>query len=187
MGTNYYRVNIPTEDDIKKMHEMIDERKFESRRGYFSLDGGIIPDDAVTCVTDLIDNCTKEIHICKCSWGWQTSFDHNWGKYYQPNRKSLEEFLKEPNTIIRDEYGEEISFDDFWEMVNTRDTMTFEDGRKPLNSKTYRKWLEEKGEHDELYCREDMRKCAKVFGIPEPEDNDFEVDGLRFCVFSDFS
>lgn len=186
MGTNYYRVNIPTEDDIKEMHRLIDERKFDSKRGWF-VNGELVPDDAVTCVQDLIDNCTEEIHICKMSYGWKTCFDHNWGKYYQPNRKSLEEFLKAPNTVIKDEYGDIISYDDFWKMVDERDHGTRADGEEPWISKTYREWERTQGNgYAGWLCREDIQKCEEKFGV-KCEDNDFDVDGLRFAVYSDFS
>lgn len=70
MGTNYYRKNIPTEEDLKKMHRLIDEGKLESRRGYFG-------EEESESVADVIEDCTKEVHICKMSYGWLTCFDHN--------------------------------------------------------------------------------------------------------------
>ena len=176
MGTNYYRVNIPTEDDIRKMHQLIDQRKLLSHRGYWSKEESL-------SLQDIIDDTTKSIHICKISFGWQVNFDHNWGQYYQPNIASLEEFLKAPNTRIEDEYGKVYTPEQFWTTVK-------EHNNSPHNSwvsKTYREWERDQGRkyYDDI-CHEDIRKCHEMFGV-DPESNDFEVDGLRFCVFSDFS
>lgn len=185
MGTNYYRVRIPSEREIYRMHQMIDDRMFESKRGCWDLDTGK-EIKGVTCVQDLIEDCTSRIHICKMSFGWKTCFDHNWGKYYRPSRKSLDKFLRAPYTYIEDEYGEVIDVDEFWKLVDERDHTPRSNGRPPLTSKLYNDEHEENGESREYPCREDIKKCKEMFKV-NPEDNDFEVDGLRFAVFSDFS
>ena len=183
MGTNYYRVNIPTEDDKIAMHRCIDEGRIKSEKTGWSSEDENIPD----ALEDIINRCTEEVHICKMSFGWKTCFDHNWGKYYKPNRESLEKFLQTPNTVIKDEYGKIIPYDEFWKDVNTRDNLIRKDGRKPFTAKTYREWeRENSSNHPDYFCKEDRNRCEKEFGV-FCDDDDFEVDGLRFAVFSDFS
>lgn len=192
MGTNYYRKHIPTEDEIKLMHQMIDEGKFESKRGYWSSETEeIISDDVITSVSDLIDDVVKEIHLCKMSMGWQVGFDHNWGKYYNPSRESINKFLSEPNTKIVDEYGEDFTVEEFWRKVDEHNASK----NNTWDSESYNKWEEERAIKEgrtwnNYLCKEDINKCKEYFSqfIKKFRDNDFEsVDGLRFAVFTDFS
>jgi hypothetical protein len=59
----------------------------------------------------------EDKHIGKSSGGWQFSFQWNGGKYYK-NYKELIAWLK-GRTIIN-EYGEEISLDDFIKLVESK-------------------------------------------------------------------
>lgn len=55
-----------------------------------------------------------EIHLGKSSSGWQFSFQYNGGRYY----KNVEEMRKwTANKIIKNEYGDIVSYADFWKMV----------------------------------------------------------------------
>lgn len=172
MGTNYYRVKPISKEDREELHKKLDEvLNGEEYRSTFD---------------DLIDEAYEKykIHICKSSFGWQINFDHNWGKYYQPNRKSLEEFLSEPDTWIEDEYGEKISYDDFWKLVKEHN----ENPRNKWTSKSYREYEKKNGGYYQSpYCTDDMEKCKMMFGVDCNGEYDFEVDRLRFAVFSDFS
>ena len=105
MGTNYYRIKEIPKEKRKKLHDLLD-KVLDNRCQDAEWD------DAIKNIEE--EYCT---HICKSSAGWQVCFDHNWGKYYQPNRKSLESFLSEKGTHIEDEYGGKISYEDFWNMV----------------------------------------------------------------------
>lgn len=166
MGTNYYRKRIITEEDKKVLHELIDEDKF------ISYD----TDDPKASVNNYFHYLMEEIHICKISCRWQVCFDHNWGKYYQPNKASLDAFLREENTIIEDEYGRQYTPDKFWEVVNKHNS----DPRHYLTA-------ENSPEKPSLrYWTEDIAKCRKMFGV-NPIATDFGVDGLRFAIYSDFS
>lgn len=172
MGTNYYRVKPISKEDREELHKKLDEvLNGEEYRSTFD---------------DLIDEAYEKykIHICKSSCGWQICFDHNWGKYYQPNRKSLEEFLSEQGTWIEDEYGEKISYDDFWKFVKIHN----ENPKNCWTSESYREYEKKNGGYyQHLYRTEDMDKCYMMFGIDCNGETDFEVDGLRFAVYSDFS
>lgn len=172
MGTNYYRVKPYSKEEREELHKKLDE----------VIDGKSCNYD----LNELLESVQKKhsVHICKSSFGWQICFDHNWGEHYQPNRKSLEEFLSEPNTWIENEYGEKISYDDFWEFVKTHN----ENLNNSWTSESY--WKHEMGNgkyFKPCYCADDMEKCKMMFGVDSNGETDFEVDGLRFAVYSDFS
>lgn len=58
-----------------------------------------------------IDNSC--IHIGKRSGGWKFLFNHNNWKYYGHTKKSIMKFLKSC-AAIQNEYGEDITPDEFW-------------------------------------------------------------------------
>lgn len=62
----------------------------------------------------------EEIHLGKSSAGWQFSFQYNDGKYYK-NMPQMKKWLKDK--IIKNEYGEVISNEDFWKMVRTKQSL----------------------------------------------------------------
>lgn len=158
MGTNFYAKRIPTQEQLNEISEFVTNGKLDTAQ-------------------ELISEINERIHICKRSGGWQIGFDHNWGKYYQPNAKSLTEFLDKPNILIVDEYGEEYTFTEFWSMVLEWNA----NSHNYLTSKSYM------DEYCEYYlCTEDIRRVKEVFNI-DTDCNDFEVDGLRFSVYTDFS
>lgn len=172
MGTNYYRITPISNEDRESLHKKLDE----------VLDNKCYKYD----FNELLDEVQKKhsVHICKSSLGWQVCFDHNWGKYYQPNIKSLEEFLSEPNTWVEDEYGEKISYEDFWKMVKEHN----ENPRNGWTSKSYEEYEEKaNGRTFAKCCYKDIDKCKHTFGIDSNGEIDFQVDGLRFAVYSDFS
>jgi len=173
MGTNYYRVNIPSKEDITKIHEMVDEQLFNAIS------------NATDTVESFIYDKTKSIHICKISGGWKVAFDHNWGKYYEPNRASLEKFLSEPNTIIKDEYGEVFSPEEFWRLVEDHNNSKRSDGNEPFDSKSYIEHERALGHYYDYIYTEDRNKCKGIFGI-QTQFGDFTIDGLRFSVSSNF-
>ena len=166
MGTNYYRRHIPTEEELNKAHSALDSY----------INGKISNDD----FTDIIDSIIGETHICKTSFGWKVLFDHNWGKLYTVNRKGLEDFLNEPNTLIEDEYGREYTPEQFWEIVKQHND-------NPKNKWTSEAYREVHGEPVDYYCREYVERCKSELNIDTGGETDFGVDGLRFAVFVDFS
>lgn len=171
MGTNYYRIKPIYKEERDRLHKALDD-VLDKRGCEYELN-------------EMLEEVKKdhEVHICKSSCGWQINFDHNWGKYYKPDRKSLEDFLSEEGTWIEDEYGDKISYDEFWYMVKTHNEMP----RNKWTSKTYREDKKNIWVDDSIYCRDSIEKCKMMFGIDSNGETDFEVDGLRFAVFSDFS
>lgn len=53
-------------------------------------------------------------HLGKSSMGWQFTFQANGFQHYK-NVEEMKEWLKDKE--IENEYGEEVSYNDFWEMV----------------------------------------------------------------------
>lgn len=169
MSNNYYKVFIPTEEQINELQRCTEELQ-EIRNGTPGDPNKIIDD-----MRDLLD-MNPPIHICKMSFGWKTGFDHNWGKYYDITRKSIDEFLRKSDGYLVDEYGEKVDVDDFWKLVDKRDS-----DPKAYTSETYSKAM---GEFP-TYDGESRRKVKEKFGI-DTMWYDFESDGLRFSTFSDF-
>lgn len=63
------------------------------------------------------------LHIGKSSIGWTFSFQGFDEKYHQPKIKSLKDwkiFLSDPDIFIQNEYGDKISNNDFFEVVNSK-------------------------------------------------------------------
>ena len=98
MGTNFYCKRIPTQEQLKSIADLVVNKKI---------------DEAI----DKLHEVNKKIHICKRSCGWQIGFDHNNGEYYQPTRKSLEEFLSQPDIVIFDEYNQKYTPEEFWKEI----------------------------------------------------------------------
>lgn len=81
-----------------------------------------------------INNCDKcgrydKIHLGKSSAGWQFYFQYNGGKYYK-NVDEMTVWLIDKE--IKNEYGEVISHDDFWKMVQEKQSENKADGTYDL-------------------------------------------------------
>lgn len=59
----------------------------------------------------------QPIHLGKSSHGWTFSFQYNGGKYYK-NVKEMKAWLA--NKTIEDEYGNMVSYMDFWKMIDDK-------------------------------------------------------------------
>ena len=133
MGTNYYLRRIPTKEEIAQCHKLVDEQKFE----YIDI---VNNKNGAPYLETVLEKITEKIHIGKKSIGWRFLFQiHN--DLYGKSIQSCIDFLKRQTETgmwrFIDEYGEEISIDDFESMVrNSLDQMTIED--------YYRKYPEEK-------------------------------------------
>jgi hypothetical protein len=106
MGTNYYAIPEFTRENKKDLYENITLENWDKVRE-------LIP---------------KEIHLGKSSCGWEFLFNHNNWKYFDKSLESLQNFLKRHK--LKDEYGKEITYDEFWEVVHNR-------GDNPINGKIY--------------------------------------------------
>ena len=164
MGTNFYCKRIPTQEQLNSIADLVVNKMF---------------DEAV----DKLNKVNEKIHICKRSSGWQIGFDHNNGEYYQPTRKSLEEFLSQPDIVIFDEYNTEYTYDEFWKEID-------EHNADPHNNRDSKKDLEDIGDEKErnypwIICWPDIKKVKEMFGI-ETTVNDFYNGGLRWNTYTNF-
>ena len=161
MGTNFYCKRIPTQEQLNSIAKLVVSKQI---------------DEAI----DKLNEVNEKIHICKCSCGWQVGFDHNNGEYYEPTRKSLEEFLSQPGTVIFDEYNNEYSYDEFWKEID-------EHNANPRNIWNSKKFTQEItiSDNSSYICLPDIRKVKELFDI-DTAYNDFYNGGLRWIVFSDF-
>ena len=159
MGTNFYCKRIPTKEQLESIADLVVNEKL---------------DEAI----DKLHEVNKEIHICKRSCGWQIGFDHNNGEYYQPTRKSLEEFLSQPDIEIFDEYNNEYTYDEFWKEID-------EHNSNPRNGLDSKKYMQDQIEPSWSICWSDILNVKELFGI-ETAVNDFYNGGLRWVVFTDF-
>ena len=161
MGTNFYCKSIPTQEQLNSIAKLVVSKQI---------------DEAI----DKLNEINEKIHICKCSCGWQVGFDHNNGEYYEPTRKSLEEYLSQPGMVIIDEYNNEYSYDEFWKEID-------EHNANPRNIWDSKKFTQEItiSDNSSYICLPDIRKVKELFDI-DTSYNDFYNGGLRWIVFSDF-
>ena len=59
----------------------------------------------------------EEIHLGKSSWGWQFSFQYNGGQYYK-NVLEMKKWLLDKD--IYNEEGEQVTYEEFWQMVKEK-------------------------------------------------------------------
>lgn len=97
MGTNFYARIILKEEDIKRVHRIIDDY----------LTGNTLEID-----DDILKDAVQKIHLGKRSSGWQFLWQAN-PKYYQNNLESIKEFLSRDDVIIYNEYEERFTLKKF--------------------------------------------------------------------------
>ena len=114
MGTNYYLKRIPTQEEIDKTKQLLDERKIESHAGRWNWS---LEEDPT--VEDMIHEMTKEIHIGKQSGGWQFCFRTNdeYGQSYKEVFDFILNAIRSMKWKFIDEYGEVVNYDKFVNMV----------------------------------------------------------------------
>jgi hypothetical protein len=162
MGTNYHR--IPTVSELEKRQQLLLSRVRSldmSAAGVcqgFSIDN---PDgwDRITPWDEFIDEV--DVHLGKSSMGWKFTWNFHKNAYYS-DKASLEAFVRSGRVI--DEYGEEISPDDFLEMAYN--------------------WCPD-GYDDQTYYAE--HPSSRVSWIDYDKYRDTYVDGLRVSSSTDFS
>ena len=95
-----------------------------------------------------------EIHLGKSSMGWQFSFQYNGGQYYK-NVEEMKEWTK--GKTIKNEYGELVKYDNFWQMV-----------------------AEKQNDRNSNHAK----YCLKEY--PGSESHEYVIDGYSFsdCEFS---
>lgn len=97
MGTNYYGFRKPTKGELIEIAQSVLAGNLEQARIE-------------------IKNVTEDIHIGKSSGGWKFLFNKNEREW-----SSFEEYKTWINQFeIRSEYGEDISYEDFWQKVENK-------------------------------------------------------------------
>ena len=148
MGTNYYWRPLVTEEEREKILEKVKNSKTIQEIKdfiYYNLSNGE----------------KSEIHIGKSSHGWQFLFNlgiRNYTHGQSLKKEDIDKWFR--SGVIFDEYGDEISADDFWALVDyKKDDMDYDEYDKKYPEEAH-------------YCR----------------GYDQHIDGLRFtkdeCEFS---
>ena len=165
MGTNYYMKRIPTEDDIQKITELTKQRMFDELQEY-------------------VNEMNANIHIGKRSGGWKFLFNHQDGKYFDPQyQESLKAWLNEPHYRIVDEYGEEFTFEEFWQMTRDWDSHP----NNNWDDSAYAKYEREQGNwfYNSACSVDEAERIFRRFGV-RPVYHDFWLDGLRYSTSTEF-
>ena len=160
MGTNFYLCHIPTVKEHIEMQELLAKKQYEELK-------------------NKIEEVTHQYHIGKRSCGWQFLFEAGTGDlkpdddgYYRLNNpwsnnlQSLKEWLSKSEYIIKNEYGDIFTSEQFWNEINE---CLYNNPEKYIN-----------GEQHYEMCRKRGEECCvdhKEFTSP---------DGLRFTM-SEFS
>lgn len=155
MGTNYYAVKKVSNEKKKLMIELLMEDKYDD-------------------FDELYNSELKKIHIGKSSCGWKFLFNYNHFKFYEPTKESINNFLSSEDVTIYDEYGDKISVDKFWEMVDLK--------KGGIDNKEYYSKYEETFPYmmlEESIPSELIKYNAECY--------EFYSDGLRFSTSCDFS
>lgn len=139
MGTNYYWRPLITEEEREALLEKTKNVKTLQEIKDF-------------IYNDILKEREAEVYIGKSSCGWQFLFHLGIRKYtcgQSLKREDIDKWLR--SGIIIDEYGDEISVDKFWQLIDTKkDGMDYDE--------YYKNFPEDR------YCR----------------GYDQQIDGLRF-------
>ena len=125
MSTNYYLKRIPTEEELKNCEACLKNLRLEDiSSSIFNTDFKIGVDDSVSY---WLNKMTESIHIGKTASGWKFLFRSH-KDIYGEDLKSVFKFINKSISSglwkLIDEYGDDISFNDFKSLV--KDSM--EDG-----------------------------------------------------------
>lgn len=155
MGTNYYAIRRLPRSIKGKICELLENDSY---------------DDAKL----LFDNNYEKIHIGKQSCGWKFLFNYNNFNYYDLNKKSIDNFLRNEDIIFCDEYKDIVNVDEFWKMV--------ESNQDKLDNRTY------------YQNSENLPFILMAESVPyelkdkyDVECYEFYSDGLRFNSSTEFS
>lgn len=157
MGTNFYLRKKISEEDKQNVIKQINNDNLVVARNIFA-------------------ELTNRIHIGKRSDGWQFIWNANQFKYFDPNKESLQNWLK--SGIIEDQYGREFTFEEFWN-DEIKDFLYEGYNLEKYYSESGEMWW---GPYDiPCYFRDKVEK----FNIDKY--GEFVIDGLRFTITEEFS
>lgn len=142
MGTNVYARRILSEEIKERIQEALRMNQYSE-------------------IEFLIYENSEPIHIGKRSCGWQFLFEEN-KRYYENNRKSINEFISREDIILYNEYDDPLTPEIFWK--------EYVDSMK--DGDTYESYYMKSG-----FKKEYERVCT----------SEFISDGLRFTWDKDWS
>jgi hypothetical protein len=154
MGTNFYAIKQLPNSIKGKICELIETDRYDEAKKLF-------------------DDNYEKIHIGKSSFGWKFIFDYNHFKYYDLNRKSINDFLCRNDVKLYDEYGEQVSIDDFWILVDSK-----KDGYDNIS------YYKDNDTLPFILFEELIPDDLKEYNV---EAYEFYSDDLRFASTTDFS
>ena len=131
------------------------------------------------------NNRDSDVHIGKSSGGWQFIFQTN-PTYYHADKNSVNRFLKLHKDNLFDEYGINISIDNFWKLVEEKkEGLTLREYyRYPecLNFYSYagRKLPKSELQNSELVDEIYTRLPAELEFLERFMKDEFFVDGIVF-------
>lgn len=160
MGTNYYLKHIPTTEEHEKMQNALFKKQYDS-------------------LLEIIHETCRTYHIGKQSGGWQFLFAPNksirvgcYDDYPNPwnnSLESLQKVLSDSNYQIRNEYGEILTPEEFWESIRL-----YNDPETAINISQY--------------YQKHPRPVSNGYDYFSPENTEFTTEeGLRFSTDIDFA
>jgi hypothetical protein len=164
MGTNFFlhrKLNKNQQKEI--IHYITDENDYDYEKA-----------------SEILSE-VKPIHIGKRSGGWKFLWDANNFKYFEPNKKSITEFLK--SGTIYDEYGSSFTYDQFINdeikdfLEKGYDMKTYYEEPEIRKYPFYGQWK---------YMTQYEQEAFTSRGIQLNEYEEFYVDNLRFTINTDF-
>lgn len=168
MGTNIYIRKLPTAEQKRELKALI-AQQYEQLIRSIENDDELLHTGRMDCLFDdetasLRNEMYKEVHIGKCSWGWQFLFAPN-PEYYNETKESILRFIHRKTWQLVDEYGKKLDPDKFWDEYVT----SHENG---WDGAGYDKYEREKGNINHL-------PCASYEHVTS--------EGLRFAHDADFA
>lgn len=161
MGTNFYRRGKLTKEQAAKFKQSIDENDYKA--------------------IDYFYDICKEVHIGKSSGGWKFLWDAHYFNYFEPNKQSILNWLKEG--VIFDEYNKEYTFEQFMDFLKERDI--------PFNQhdvSTYEHYCTVENLPQSHYVRDTrfFKWFTDRYGIKVDIYGEFYIEDMRFTVDSNF-
>jgi hypothetical protein len=165
MGTNFYFIPKMSDEDVQDI--LLNAKKLAESKDYSDLEE----------LKNKVHKVVTEIHLGKISAGWQFLWNHNNLKYYNPDLESIQKFLKESDGIIKDEYNQVFSYEQFFEEIGD--------------------WLYEDDDHmtakifSEKYADGVLPNISKTLKVGNKVYNssrgEFHINDLRFADVTEFS
>lgn len=191
MSTNYYLRHLPKEQQIEELKAMIDSSKdgknfkdilYKAEEMYSTPDEYGDPES------------WGVLHIGKRSTGWKfqwcpniikknCSYIDETGTYrtkyeykyrYPLSKQGLTDFIMRPDILVINEYNEILDKEEFLEMAFN----WYLDGMNSISYNSGYAWNFQKEQ-------EPFKELG--FRFQSNSQSDFESDGLRWCIFKDFS